>query len=83
MRPGNKIAAVAHLAREHMGKRVIVFTRTKRGADRVVKRLVQDGFEAAAIHGNKSQNNREKALERFRKGACPIPGCDRYRSARH
>lgn len=70
--PGNKIAAVAHLARENMGKRVIVFTRTKRGADRVVKRLVQDGFEAAAIHGNKSQSNREKALDRFRKGACPI-----------
>ncbi len=69
---GNKIAAVAHLARENMGKRVIVFTRTKRGADRVVKRLAQDGFEAAAIHGNKSQSNREKALDRFRKGSCPI-----------
>ncbi len=69
---GAKIAAVAHLARENMGKRVIVFTRTKRGADRVVKRLVHDGFVAAAIHGNKSQNNREKALEAFRKGACPI-----------
>jgi len=69
---GNKIAAVAHLARENMGKRVIVFTRTKRGADRVVKRLVLDGFEAAAIHGNKSQGNREKALDRFRKGTCPI-----------
>jgi ATP-dependent RNA helicase RhlE len=69
---GAKIAAVAHLARENMGKRVIVFTRTKRGADRVVKRLVHDGFVAAAIHGNKSQNNREKALEAFRKGSCPI-----------
>ena len=69
---GGKIAAVAHLARENMGKRVIVFTRTKRGADRVVKRLVHDGFGAAAIHGNKSQNNREKALEAFRKGSCPI-----------
>jgi ATP-dependent RNA helicase RhlE len=69
---GSKIAAVAHLARENMGKRVIVFTRTKRGADRVVKRLALDGFEAAAIHGNKSQSNREKALDRFRKGSCPI-----------
>ncbi len=69
---GAKIAAVAHLARENMGKRVIVFTRTKRGADRVVKRLTQDGFTAAAIHGNKSQNNREKALDAFRKGDCPI-----------
>ena len=69
---GSKIAAVAHLARENAGKRVIVFTRTKRGADRVVKRLEHDGLVAAAIHGNKSQSNREKALDRFRQGACPI-----------
>jgi len=48
--------------------RVIVFTRTKRGADNVTKRLAADGVRAAAIHGNKSQGAREKALDSFRKG---------------
>ena len=49
--------------------RVLVFTRTKHGADRVVKQLAQDGVAADAIHGNKSQNARTRALERFRSGA--------------
>ncbi len=48
--------------------RVIVFTRTKHGADRVVKNLARAGIEAAAIHGNKSQPQREKALAAFRDG---------------
>jgi ATP-dependent RNA helicase RhlE len=47
---------------------VIVFTRTKHGADRVAKNLVHDGFDAEAIHGNKSQNNRQRALQGFRDG---------------
>jgi ATP-dependent RNA helicase RhlE len=67
-----KPAAVAHLAGEHHGKRVIIFTRTKHGADRVVKSLDQAGFAAAAIHGNKSQNNRVKALAAFKDGSCPL-----------
>jgi ATP-dependent RNA helicase RhlE len=49
--------------------RVLVFTRTKHGADRVVKQLSQDGVAADAIHGNKSQNARTRALDRFRSGA--------------
>jgi ATP-dependent RNA helicase RhlE len=49
--------------------RALVFTRTKHGADRVVRQLAQDGIEADAIHGNKSQNARTRALERFRNGA--------------
>jgi ATP-dependent RNA helicase RhlE len=49
-------------------ERVIVFTRTKHGADRVVKHLEQRGIEADAIHGNKSQNARQRALGRFRDG---------------
>jgi len=69
---GSKPAAVAHLARQSPGKRVIVFTRTKRGADRVVKSLDQAGLAAAAIHGNKSQNNRVRALAAFKDGSCPI-----------
>jgi ATP-dependent RNA helicase RhlE len=44
----------------------LVFTRTKRGADRVAKRLGQDGIRAEAIHGNKSQNVRERTLDNFR-----------------
>ena len=48
--------------------KVIVFTRTKRGADQVVKRLANEGVDAVAIHGRKSQNARQKALESFRTG---------------
>lgn len=46
--------------------RAVVFTRTKRGADVVAKRLTQVGIDAAAIHGNKSQNNRQRTLAAFR-----------------
>jgi len=46
----------------------IVFTRTKHGADRLVKQLRQDGISAAAIHGDRSQSQRERALASFRSG---------------
>jgi superfamily II DNA/RNA helicase len=46
----------------------LVFVRTKRGADRLVKRLVNEGVHAVAMHGNKSQNQREKALAAFGSG---------------
>ncbi len=46
----------------------IIFTRTKRGADRLAKRLGADGIATAAIHGNRSQNQRERALQRFADG---------------
>ena len=59
------------LADEAM-RTVIVFSRTKHGADRVTKDLVRDGFEAAVIHGNKSQNARQKALNDFRDGSVRI-----------
>jgi ATP-dependent RNA helicase RhlE len=48
--------------------RTIVFVRTKRGADRLVKRLGERGVEAVAIHGNKSQGQRDRALSRLRSG---------------
>jgi len=48
--------------------RTLVFTRTKHGADRVVKHLAEDGIAAEAIHGNKSQPQRERALAAFRSG---------------
>jgi ATP-dependent RNA helicase RhlE len=52
--------------------RALVFTRTKHGADRVVKNLVAAGIGANAIHGNKSQPQRERALAEFRSGQSPI-----------
>jgi ATP-dependent RNA helicase RhlE len=47
----------------------LVLTRTKHGADRVVRQLARDGIRADAIHGNKSQTARTRALERFRGGS--------------
>jgi len=61
----------AMLADEAM-KSVIVFARTKHGADRVTRDLERDGFKAAVIHGNKSQNARQRALNDFRDGAVRI-----------
>ena len=52
--------------------RTLVFTRTKHGADRVVKYLEESGLPAAAIHGNKSQGQRERALADFRSGRCRV-----------
>jgi superfamily II DNA/RNA helicase len=55
------------LQRESIG-RALVFTRTKHGADKVVRGLAKAGISAHAIHGNKSQNQRERVLSAFRKG---------------
>jgi ATP-dependent RNA helicase RhlE len=52
--------------------RTLVFTRTKHGADRVAKSLSKAGIEAHAIHGNKSQGARERALDGFRDGSAPV-----------
>lgn len=59
------------LASEQM-RQVIIFARTKYGADRVARDLARDGFDAAVIHGNKSQNARQRALNDFRSGAVRI-----------
>ncbi|MGB3166669.1 MAG: DEAD/DEAH box helicase [Alteraurantiacibacter sp.] len=53
-------------------ERVLIFTRTKHGADRVVKKLHQRGIPANAIHGNKSQPQRERALSEFKRAKTPI-----------
>jgi ATP-dependent RNA helicase RhlE len=58
---------VRELAGEERG-RTLVFVRTKRGADRLVKRLSRHGVSAVAIHGNRTQPQREKALNRFHNG---------------
>ncbi|MDG0816883.1 DEAD/DEAH box helicase [Bdellovibrio svalbardensis] len=56
------------LLKDKSFERVIVFTRTKHGANRVVEGLVKTGVPAEAIHGNKSQNARQRALENLREG---------------
>lgn len=61
----------ALLADKNM-RSVIVFTRTKHGADAVVRHLERDKFDVAAIHGNKSQNARQRALNGFRDGTLRI-----------
>ncbi len=63
-----KPAALADILRRDAVNRALVFTRTKHGADRVVRGLVQAGIPAEAIHGNKSQNNRERTMAAFRAG---------------
>jgi ATP-dependent RNA helicase RhlE len=68
----NKPALLAHLVKDLAMYRAIVFTRTKHGADRVVRHLHTRGIRAEAIHGNKSQNNRERALKNFKADRTPI-----------
>ncbi|ECE6962110.1 DEAD/DEAH box helicase, partial [Salmonella enterica subsp. enterica] len=51
---------------------VIVFTRTKHGADAVTRVLEKDGYDVAAIHGNKSQNARQRALNGFKDGSVRV-----------
>jgi len=63
-----KAAVLADVLTGESIDRVLVFTRTKRGADVVVRGLVRAGIAADAIHGNKSQNQRDRVLAAFRKG---------------
>jgi len=66
---GAKLPTLIDFLRRETCDRVLVFTRTKHGADKVVRGLHQGGVSASAIHGNKSQNNRERALSAFRDGS--------------
>ncbi|WP_137938198.1 DEAD/DEAH box helicase [Chitinivorax sp. B] len=63
---------LTHLIREGQWQQVLVFTRTKHGANRLAEKLTQDGIEAAAIHGNKSQGARTKALAGFKDGSVAV-----------
>ncbi len=63
-----KQALLAELLKKEPIDRVLVFTRTKHGADKVVRGLQKAGHVAEAIHGNKSQNQRERVLSAFRNG---------------
>jgi ATP-dependent RNA helicase RhlE len=63
-----KVAVLTDVLKRESIDRVLVFTRTKRGADKVVDSLAHTGISAQAIHGNKSQNQRDRTLEAFRRG---------------
>ena len=68
----NKRALLSHLIHTHHWKQVLVFMRTKHGANKLVTQLEQDGITALAIHGNKSQGARVKALSSFKEGKIRI-----------
>ncbi|MDX2110335.1 MAG: DEAD/DEAH box helicase [Verrucomicrobiota bacterium] len=68
----NKINLLHHVLNQHPEGLVLLFARTKHGADKVVKMLARDGVRSEAIHGNKSQNARQRALEGFRNGRVRI-----------
>ncbi|MCA9698988.1 MAG: ATP-dependent helicase, partial [Myxococcales bacterium] len=68
----NKRKLLVDLVRDRSVRRSLVFSRTKHGANRIAKILADAGVGSAAIHGNKSQNARTRALEAFRKGELKV-----------
>lgn len=67
VRPGGKLDVLRQLLNAETGQ-TLVFTRTKRGTERLTKELVRDGFAAAMIHGDRSQSQRNGALRGFQEG---------------
>ena len=63
-----KTALLADYLGKHRGELSLVFARTKHGAERLMKALVKGGFDAASIHGNKSQGQRDRAIRDFKSG---------------
>ncbi|WP_339706037.1 DEAD/DEAH box helicase [uncultured Kriegella sp.] len=68
----NKPKLLVHLLQEKPNDSVLVFSRTKHGANKIVKKLDQSGIRSAAIHGNKSQTARQKALGAFKEGKLKV-----------
>jgi ATP-dependent RNA helicase RhlE len=68
----DKIKLLRDVLGAHRGKPALVFTRTKHGADKLVKMLGQANIPAQAIHGNKSQNARQRALRDFKEGRLAV-----------
>lgn len=68
VRQSDKRDVMSHLIHQHNWQQVLIFTRTKHGANRLAEKLSKDGIQAAAIHGNKSQSARTKALAQFKEG---------------
>lgn len=69
---GSKPQFLVHYLREQAGQRTLVFTKTKHGADKLVRCLQRAGVRAEAIHGNKSQNARQRALAQFKSQQPPV-----------
>lgn len=69
---GNKQKLLIHLLQDKSIASALVFTRTKHGADRVVRELTKANIASQAIHGNKSQNARQTALSNFKSGATRV-----------
>ncbi|MBI2933458.1 MAG: DEAD/DEAH box helicase [Planctomycetes bacterium] len=67
-----KFALLARLLKDPQMRRVLVFTRTKRAANKLAEHLNRERLHADAIHGNKGQTAREKALDDFKRGACRV-----------
>ena len=67
-----KVALLVHVLADRAVARVLVFTRTKHGADRVVRKLKGAGIPSLAIHGNKGQSQRTRALAEFKSGATRV-----------
>ena len=67
VRPGEKLDVLRQLLYQETGQ-TLIFTRTKRGAERLAKELTREGFSAAVIHGNRSQSQRSNALLGFQEG---------------
>ena len=68
----HKRELMSHLIKHNDWQQVLIFTRTKHGANRLAEKLIKDGIEAAAIHGNKSQGARTKALAGFKEGSMRV-----------
>ena len=69
---GDKKNLLIHILKGKTMDRALVFARTKHGSDKIVKDLLREGFKAAAIHGNKSQNARQNALRDFKAGQIKV-----------
>ncbi|HZH86081.1 MAG TPA: DEAD/DEAH box helicase [Brumimicrobium sp.] len=69
---GNKVHLLTELIKERPGESILVFSRTKHGANKIVKKLDQADIKSAAIHGNKSQPQREAALGGFKDGKIQV-----------
>jgi len=64
----DKLDLLAHILKNDIAESVLVFSRTKHGADKIARKLQKDGISTEAIHGNKSQNARQNALNNFKSG---------------
>ena len=68
----NKKYLLAKLLRASDVENALVFSRTKHGADRIVREMKREGIDSVAIHGDKSQGQRQSALARFKSGECKV-----------